>query len=163
MKEWYNKLEPRERKLLLIGAGVLFVAFIYFMLWKPIVKKVDRLQTSTTEQKALVEWMKSTAVEIKQLRATMQPSAAIGQGQSLLGVIDRTASAQKLSPMVKRVKPEGETKARVWLEGAPFNEIIRWVEQLQKRQGITVVNAIVDKTKEPGKVDANILFDSASS
>ena len=162
MKEWYNKLEPRERKILLAGACTLVVAFIYFIVWKPLVKKVDRLQTSTVEQQELIDWMKTTAVEVKQLRAISQPTAAIGQGQSLLGVIDRTANASKLSGMVKRVKPEGDTKARVWLEGAPFNDIIQWIEQLQKRQGIVVVNAIVDKTKEPGKVDANILFEIAS-
>ena len=162
MKEWYNKLEPRERKLVIIGACAIVVAFIYFMGWKPLVKKVNHLQQSTVEQEKLIDWMNTTALEIKQLRATMQPSVGISQGQSLLGVIDRTASARKLSTMVKRVKPEGDDKARVWLESAPFNEIIFWIEQLHKSQGIIVDNAIVDKTKEPGKVDANILFKSAS-
>ena len=161
MKDWYNKLEPRERKFLMAAGIVLVIAFVYFILWQPVVKKVNRLEKSTVEQQKLVTWMKTTAIEVKQLRRASGPVVNIPKGRSLLGVIDKTTKMRKLDTAVKRVKPEGDSKARVWLEGADFNTIIRWVEELQRQQGVKVVNAVVDRTKELGKVDARIVFDSS--
>ncbi len=162
MKEWYNKLDMRERKFLIAGGTVLVIAFIYFIIWQPFVKKVNRLEKSTQEQQKLVAWMEARAIEVKQIRRASGPVVNIPKGRSLLGVIDKTTKARRLDTAVKRVKPEGDSKARVWLEGADFNSIIRWVEELQRQQGVKVVNAVVDRTKEPGKVDARIIFDSSS-
>jgi len=162
VKDWYNKLEARERKLLIVGSVVLAIAFLYFVMWQPFVKKIHRLEKSTLEQQKLVTWMKARAIEVKQVRQANGPVVNIPTGRSLLGVIDKTTKARKLDTAVKRVKPEGDNKARVWLESADFNSIIRWVEELQTRQGVKVVNAVVDRTKEPGKVDARIIFDSSS-
>ena len=162
MKDWYNKLEPRERKFLIAGGTALIIAFLYFIMWQPFVKKLERLEKSTQEQQKLVTWMKARAVEVKQLRQASGPVANIPKGRSLLGVIDKTTKARRLDTAVKRVKPEGDSKARVWLESADFNAIIRWIEELQRQQGVKVVNAVVDRTKEPGKVDARIIFDSSS-
>ena len=36
MKDWYDSLEPRERRILIAGAIVLVVAMLYLLAWEPL-------------------------------------------------------------------------------------------------------------------------------
>ncbi|NOZ51566.1 MAG: type II secretion system protein M [Gammaproteobacteria bacterium] len=164
MKEWFNGLEPRERKLLVAAAAIVTIMIVYLAVWDPMVTKLERLKNSTQQQQVLIAWMEDTAREVKQLRQSalrMNPSKKI-QGQSLLGIIDRTAKNGKLGSAVKRVKPDGESKAQVWLENASFNDMLAWLEKLQRQQGIRVVTTVIEKQSEAGRVNARLVFRGSS-
>jgi len=160
MKEWYNGLEPRERKLLITAAIIVTLMIVYLAIWEPMVTKLHRLESSTEKQQTLITWMEDTAREVAQLRQsvlTKKPSGQV-QGQSLLGIIDRTAKSNKLSNAVKRVQPDGDSQARVWLENASFNDVIIWLEKLQREQGIRIVTTVIEMQSEVGMVNARLVF-----
>ena len=50
MKEWYDNLDNRERRILFIGSAVLVVALLYLLAWEPLVKKIDSLEKSNAEK-----------------------------------------------------------------------------------------------------------------
>jgi type II secretory pathway component PulM len=79
----------------------------------------------------------------------------------LLGTIDRTAKTKKLSDSVKRIQPDGTSKARVWLDDAQFDRVIPWLEELQRRQGINVESAMLEKQDKEGLISARIVFVAA--
>ena len=88
-----------------------------------------------------------------------QSSEQVG---SLLGVIDRTAKLKKLGDSVKRVQPDGSSKARVSLESANFDVVIAWLEELERRYGVGIETITFEKREEPGLVDARINFIAAA-
>ena len=59
---------------------------------------------------------------------------------------------------MKRVQPDGTNKARVWLENANFDVVIGWLEELERRYGVTVETVTFEKQQEAGLVDARISF-----
>lgn len=160
MKDWFNTLEPRERKILTGGAVVLLLLSVYFMGWEPFIGKIDKLKKSTVENQKTLSWMQAQVKEVKLLQRKGAVSGKL-EGQSLLGLIDKTAKQNKLGPAIKRVQPEGKTKAVVRMESASFNDMIRWLEQLQQRQGVEVVSSIIEKQDQPGLVNARLILEAA--
>ena len=160
MKEWYDNLDNRERRILFIGSAVLVVALLYLLAWEPLVKKIDSLEKSNAENQKLLGWMEQSSEEAKQLQAKLKASGSSGRskGQSLLGAIDKTAKTGKLGKTVKRVQPDGKDKARVWLEGASFDSMISWLEQ-----GIRIVTSVIEKQDEPGLVNARLVLQGAAN
>lgn len=164
MKEWYAGLEPRERRLM-IGAGVFLIVMLFYLLvWEPIAKDNEALRLSYQNSQQLIDWMEDAAEEAKALQAKISASGPSGssENQSLLGIIDRTAKRDKLGSSVKRVQPDGKTGARVWLENAIFNDMIKWLENLQHKEGIRLVTTVIEKQEEPGLVNARLVFERAS-
>jgi len=164
MKEWFNGLEPRERKLFIAAVVLVTLMILYLAIWEPMVTKLHRLESSTQTQQELILWMSDAAEEVAQLRKSVakKPPGQV-QGQSLLGIIDRTAKNNKLSDAVKRVQPDGESQARVWLENASFNDMIAWLEKLQRQQGIRIVTTVIEQQSEAGRVNARLVFRGAVS
>jgi len=164
MKEWFANLEPRERQLI-IGAGViLLVMILYLVVWEPIAKDNEALRSSYQSSQQLIDWMEDAAEEAKALQAKIQASGPSGgsSNQSLLGIIDRTAKRDKLGSSVKRVQPDGKTGARVWLENAVFNDLIKWLENLQHKEGIRLVTTVIEKQEEAGLVNARLVFERST-
>lgn len=164
MKEWFQGLEPRERQLIIGGGVVLFIALFFLLVWEPIAKQNALLRANYASSQQLIDWMEDAAEEVKTLQAkiTASGSSENSKNQSLLGVVDRTAKSGNLGPAVKRVQPDGKTGARVWLENAIFNDLIKWLEVLQHREGIRVVTSVIEKQEEPGLVNARLVFERPS-
>ena len=161
MKEWFESLEQRERRILIGGAVALLLLSVYFLGWEPFINGLHELRESTQRKQGELAWMQNAVLEVKQLQATQTTPVHFDSGQSLLGVIDRSAKAKKLGDSVKRVQPDGTSKARVWLESANFDVVIGWLEELEARYGVSVEIVTFEKQAEDGLVDARINFITA--
>jgi general secretion pathway protein M len=158
MKEWFESLEQRERRLILSGGITLLVLGIYFLGWEPFINGLHDLRESTQRKQLELAWMQNAVQEVKQLQATQSTPVRFSSGQSLLGVIDRSAKTKQLGDSVKRVQPDGTSKARVWLENAKFDTVVGWLEELEIRYGVSVDTITFEKQEEEGLVDARISF-----
>jgi general secretion pathway protein M len=158
MKEWFNSLDARERKIVISGGVIVLLLSIYFLGWEPVANNIQRLKKSNAENQQALVWMKEKASEVKRLNPGKNDNLQGFEGQSLLGVIDKTAKENKLGSAIKRVQPEGKSKALVRMENAEFNRVIRWMEGLQRQQGIDVVSSVIERQSETGLVNARIIF-----
>jgi len=153
MKDWFMRLAPRERLMVSAAAVVVIVALLYVLGWEPLASRIAHLEQSVTEQQALKQWMDQAAVEAKQLRGTSRVRR--GGTQSLLAVVDQTAKRSHLGAAVKRIQPEGQDQVRVSLEQASFDDMVMWLGSLQS-QGISVIDATMDRQSGAGRVNARI-------
>jgi general secretion pathway protein M len=158
MKEWFESLEQRERRLILGGGATLLLMGIYFLGWEPFINGLHDLRESTQRKQLELVWMQNAVQEVKQLQSTQTAPVRFSSGQSLLGVIDRSAKTKQLGDSVKRVQPDGTSKARVWLENAKFDTVVGWLEELEMRYGVSVDTITFEKQEEEGLVDARISF-----
>ena len=159
LKQFWQQLKPRERLMLTIAGGFLGIIIVYLSILEPILTKADRLEKQLQEQELLVKWMQNAVVEAKRLSRGNGTKIKVGAGgQSLLGIIDRTAKAQQLGDSMKRVEPDGSSRVRVWLERASFDDMIRWLEKLQRDYDVVLDSAVVDREGLPGRVNARLIF-----
>ena len=161
MKEWFAGLEQRERRLVMGAAALLLVMLLYVAAWEPLVNNVGELRDATAHQRETLLWMQQAAREVKQLRGAGGARTRPASGQSLLSLVDRTAKSGKLGTALKRVQPDGEQRVRVWLEGAGFDDVVRWLVQLERIHGVTVGDSVFEAKEEAGRVDARLVFEAA--
>ena len=157
MKQWFESLQQQEKVLVAGGAVLLAIMLFYVALWEPLHDAVTAMEKDVAKQEPLLEWMKQAAVDVKQLKGKGDASK-MKPGQSLLSLIDTTAKKNRLGNVLKRVKPDGNDKVRVWLEGASFDDTIKWVEKLESSYSIQVLSLVVDRKDASGVIDSRIVF-----
>ena len=155
MRDWLEGLEARERLLVMAGAGLLVVFFVIVLVWLPVRAGYTDLKTSVTEQRETAAWMQRSAQQLASLKRSGGSSAGLG-GRSLLAVTDSTARAGGLGAELKRVEPEGRDSVRVWLDGAAFDVLVKWLATLSSTHGIQVDNATLERTGAAGRVNVRL-------
>lgn len=155
MREWFDNLAPRERWIVSAG-GVMFALMMYFLLvWDPLSQKAARLHNDLADARDLVSFMQSTRQQVAQLGG-QSASAPRSSGRSLLADVDSSSKRNGLGDKIKRIQPEGQTSVRVWIEGVPFEQLLRWMDQLQNQLGIVLSDGSLDRDDIAGTVKARL-------
>lgn len=151
-RAWWSSLAGRERRTLGGGAAVLGFVVAYLAVWEPLVEGRHQQQVELLAARAL-------AVQIESLAGLARGGTAAapsGAGQSLLAVVDQSRKASALAKPPSRLQPEGDNTVRIWLEDVPFDDLMRWLGELQNRYGVRVDNADIDRESAPGRVNARL-------
>lgn len=162
MKQWLAQLNPRERRTVLAGAAALVVILIYFLVWQPFTHHLRQLRLGAQSQQEQLAWMRQEARDAQQLRAAMPASGRLPPGQSLLGVADQTVKSGNLGSAMKRIEPEGKNSARVWLEQAAFDDVIQWLQSLERDYGIHTSDIVIERQEAAGRVNARITLEGGA-
>lgn len=162
MKEWFDELESRERLLVISGAVALVIFLVYVLVLQPLRSSYHDLKENVSVQRETAQWMQQGAHQVQQLRrAGGATSKGLG-GRSLLAVADSTARAGGLGPFLKRVEPEGKNGVRVWLEGASFDDLVKWLGILSTSHGVDVDNASLERSESAGRVNARLTLQAVT-
>lgn len=159
VRQYWSNLQPRERHTLLGGGVALGLILIYVLIIDPFQKELGRLEQSVSRQQEVLAWMQQAATEVKQLRGHSPASRQVS-GQSLMSVIDASARSTGLSGAIKQLKPEGQG-VKVRLEGAAFDDMLRWLDQLNTKHGIQVTGLVMERLPQSGRVNASVVLGGA--
>ena len=141
--KYYGGLAARDQKVLQLLAVVVSIVLIYAMIWLPSQRYFEDAHRDMLDSQAVLQFVQSNVKNAK-----MMSENSAGRGQSLAAdefVSTVSGSASRQSLEVKRLEPSGDRKLRVWLEGASFNSLVLWLQDLNKKHGIGVAEISVDK------------------
>jgi general secretion pathway protein M len=152
IRQRFEELAPRERRLVYVAGGFVAVAAVYFIFVMPLQAYSSRAAGRVAQKTADLAWMQQAAPQV------MAASAAggSGSGESLVVLVDRTAREAGLGAAVRDQSPNGDNGLRLRLEGAPFDVLVAWLANLQQQYGVTVDSANVDAATAPGLVNASL-------
>lgn len=162
MKDWLEGLEPRERLLLATGVAALVLLLVFVLIWSPLHSAYRTLQSDVAAQRDTAVWMQASAARLGQLKRSGGNVQGLG-GRSLLAVTDSTARAAGLGPALRRVEPEGSNNVRVWLEGASFDVLVKWLGTLKSTHGIAAESATLERGEAAGRVNARLTLQAATT
>tara|TARA_R110001592_G_scaffold310481_2_gene585068 strand:- start:2771 stop:3259 length:489 start_codon:yes stop_codon:yes gene_type:complete len=160
MNHWWAGLAPRERIILIIGLAVLGLLALWLLVVEPVINQRTELRREVMQLTADHTWMQQTAVEVRR-RAGMQRDNQPGvasAGGSVLTLIEVSANAAGIKAAMERVQPEGKG-ARLWFDAIAFDTLVRWLAELEQRQGLVVSQLAVDASAELGMVSARVLVE----
>ena len=160
MKEYLDRLSERDRLLLMLAAAAVIILLV-FAGWHSFASRVDRMHDVLSSRQATLAYMKQAAQQVRQLRGNAPVHSSTGQ--SLMALLDSTARQSGLHDAVKRVDPDGQDKVRLRLEQAGFDDMLRWLESLNRSYGITVENITIDRLDSIGLVNARLTLTGASA
>lgn len=161
MKAWLENLEPRERMMAMAGAVLLVLFMIYILVLSPLHSGYDSLRNTVDEQRTTALWMQESAQTLTRLKRESGRSAQGLGGRSLLSVADSTARAAGLGPALKRVEPEGSDGVRVWLDGASFDVLVKWLGTLSTIHGVNAETVTMEQSGSAGRVNARLTLQAS--
>lgn len=154
-KERWQQMAPRERLLVSIAGGVTALALGFLLVWQPLFESTARLREEVADQRGLLQWLHAIEPEVQKLRGA-RGVPGVGAGGSLMSLVDQTSTRSGLKSFVTRIQPEGDKEVRVWLEQAPYDEVMRWLITLELDAGVRIVEFNVSRGPAPGLVGARI-------
>lgn len=160
LKDKYNHLEGQEKKLLIFAGIFLTIFLFYFAVYQPMASSISSLQKSNSENQKLLIWMSQSAASIKGSTGGSKRAKSRG-GRSLNQLINSTASRAKIS--ISRSQPRDNNQYQIWLDQVVFNELLLWLDQLQKDYGIFVSNINLGTSDKSGFVRVNLTFQDSGS
>jgi len=161
MKAWFDNLDPRERMMVAAGTTLLVLFLIYILVLSPIHSGYDSLRNTVDEQRTTALWMQKSAQTLTRLKRSSGRAAQGLGGRSLLSVADSTARAGGLGPALKRVEPEGSDSVRVWLDGAPFDVVVKWLGTLSTIHGVNAETVTMERSGTAGRVNARLTLQAS--
>lgn len=148
MKQWFDALSAREQGLLKSGLLVvalgLFLAFVYLPASRGLDDKANRLGILKQQLQHMQQSRPSGSSGITVLPITSSFSVWLDQQMVQL----------QMENLITRAEPVDESTMTLWLQNAPFDPVIDWLLDIEKRYGVTTTNLdVVQKDKASGLSD----------
>jgi len=159
LRDWWNAREPREQRVLGVGAIVVALVLAWSVIWHPLSSSLDALQARVAAQRADLATMQQEAARVAELRGQGARAKGERQGKSLLALADASARGNQLGNALKRVEPLGPKSVRVSLEGASFDSLIEWLDGLARDFGVTATDFSADRVEGVGLVNARVTLE----
>jgi len=155
--ERFGAMEPRDR--LAAKSLAIFVAGVvaYFGMWLPLHTFSTDARSDRNDNRDLYTWMMATRQQAVTADRGAGAELRARSGQTLLTRVSRTAQQNQIQP--NRLQPEGQNVS-VWFDAVAFNSLMRWLQDLERKEGISVQSISVDRQDKPGLVNARIVLRS---
>lgn len=152
MRDWWEGLQERERRMLLGGSVALVLVLLYGLAWLPLGDRLADERERLRRAEATLEWMRETGAEIRVLRAAggVEPDP-----RPLLSLVDSTAKVQGLQGSIRRIQPAGQDDVRVSMQDASYRQLMAWLVDLHRR-GVHARQLSGQRADDPGRINANI-------
>ena len=148
----FDALAPRERLLVAVAAVVVLITLLYLLIWEPLVKAHTGRAESLDAARALAARIETAAV-LSQRGAT---GGGVDRVTSLLAAVDQTSRSPVLGKAPSRLQPEGDREVKVWIEDVAFDNLLRWLAELETRYGIGASSAEIERGAASGTVSARL-------
>lgn len=158
MKEWFLSLTAREQTMVQYAGIAVTIFIVYLLIINPIASNYSKNKKNVATATETLSWMKSAALEVKQLGGGVSSNRPKGK-QFTLSMVDSSAKKAGLGSVMKRVQPEGDLGVRVWFENAPFDELIKWLSTIESKNGLSVNEINIEETESTGLVNVRVFLD----
>ncbi|HEY2686205.1 MAG TPA: type II secretion system protein M [Steroidobacteraceae bacterium] len=153
LQQWYEGLQPRERRMVSIGGVLLALIVLVVGILMPLQSAVSGANQRNKAKRDDLAWIRSNVPEIRASGAQM----VLDTGEPPVVLVDRTARAVGLTDALRGTQPSGNG-VRVQLEGAAFDTMVTWLASLDENYGLAIEAITVDRAPKPGLVNASITF-----
>jgi general secretion pathway protein M len=154
LRDWYTSLQQREQRVVAIGAIALGLIIVIGGILMPLQSAVSSAVQGTETRREDLAWMRVNAPEVRALGGQLPADT----GEAPVVLVDRVGREAGLATALRGTQPNATGGVRVQLEGAPFDTMITWLDNLDRQYGLAIESITVDRTPTPGLVNASISF-----
>jgi general secretion pathway protein M len=145
MKAWWQQLNIREQRLVMVMSGVISIFILYGLIWQPLNENITKQKLKIERQQALLTWVEENTKRYQEAKR----DGGASSGASLSSIVNRTSRANNIT--ITRMQPQGE-ELQVWIDEISFNQLLSWLEKLASRDGLQVKNIDLSLADQQGVV-----------
>jgi len=147
------KISDRDKLALLVLATFFISILIYFGVRISFDYKNEAMD-DFRESRLLLMDISGNGRKISMLENSQKSRAKMGSDQTLLTLASISAKEKDIA--FKRFQPDGDSLLQLWLEDANFDTLLRWLFEIETKNGIRVAQISVERTKRDGFVNARV-------
>ena len=151
MKEWFAQLNQREQVSLLVLALALALYLLYMFVWSPLDARREQLALQNT---AIAESQVRVDAMVSQLLQLREGGAKTGVQRNLTSVINESTGRFQLPVM--RLQPNSRGEIQVRVENASFDDVLKWLHEMEYGKGLLVREASVTPANSAGRVNVTV-------
>jgi general secretion pathway protein M len=141
---WYASQNGRDQKIIKGIFAFIALCLVIILFVQPFLAKQGSYQGKLDKSLATYQSLANNAHKFQGQQASAQSNGPI------LSVVTQQAKRSNIN--LKRFEPDGDG-LRIWLEDAVFDDAIRWLEELNQKQGIQIKQINVERSEKSGRVD----------
>jgi general secretion pathway protein M len=153
LHEKYRELNLRDQGMLIALAAAIVVYLLVVVAWRPLAQANRSLQQANAVLRDSVQNINQLAAEYRQLQQSGSGKGAVST-ESLAQLLDRTVAAQQLQ--MSRFQPGSNGDVQVRFDNSAFDQIVRWLHQLESEHTVTVRDLSVTPGAAPGLVNVSV-------
>ena len=151
MKEWFSHLNQREQISLLALGLAMVLYLLYMFVWSPLDTGREQL---TLQNNAIAESLVRVDAMVSQLLQQREKGASPGLKRNLTSVINQSTS--RLGLPVIRLQPNSRGEIQVRFEDAAFDDVLKWLYEMEYTEGLLVRDVSVTPTGSSGRVNVTV-------
>ena len=153
--QWYVSKSESDKRILKLLAVLSLSLICYVGMWMPLNNYVDTQQRQAYLAQSTADWLVANRMALEAV-ATSAESGNPNPGGDQPTISQITNSAARLKITLSRLQPEADGSVSVALEQQSFNAVAQWLAGMEREQGFTIDRASLDKTSEPGLINAQL-------
>ena len=151
--QWYVSKSESDKRILKLLAGFSLSLICYVGMWMPLNNYVDTQQRQAYLAQSTADWLVANRMALEAV-ATSAESGNPNPGGDQPTISQITNSAAEMKITLSRLQPEADGSVSVALEQQSFNAVAQWLAGIEREQGFTIDRASLDRTSEPGLINA---------
>jgi len=146
IRPWWQGLNLREQRLVIVMGSAFSLFLLYALVWQPLNENLADTKKRLASRQALLTWVSDNTARYQIVQQSGGVKKSTG---SLSSIVNRTANGQQLT--ITRMQPQGES-LQVWLDSAPFTQLLFWLEHLANNEGLQVQAIDLTQSDNEGEV-----------
>ena len=151
IRQRIQELERKEKLAILALSVFLALLTFFLVIWIPIYEYKEKQRDSYEKSLDLLLYLQSTEEEARSVKVEGSKRMS---GQTLLTKVTRTAKTAGIQP--SRLQPEGNDSVSIWFDSVSYRELMLFLERLQSREAIYVIQLSIDKGNQSGKISSRV-------
>ena len=161
INQWYQTLQPRDRLLVQATGIIVLITLFYITVWEPLHQGLKDAEQQYQANLNNLQWMQQAAAEVRALQAAGGRIRTNDNGQPVSLLVEQSAAISAIKPNLSKLESSGEDGARVALDGASFDQMLLWINNLEQNHGVPVSSANIERAEKSGTINARLSFNRA--
>lgn len=159
LKNWWENLLDRERKILSVSGGALAILLIYALIWSPLSGAVLDKEKEVSSQQQVLQYLRHVAETVQQIKSSGVNLQATVSGD-LLTAAEQTLSQQDLSSYLKQVQQQKQNQLSLTFEKVPFDELMQWLQTFSVTHAARITQLSATRLPVMGEANVKIVLET---
>ena len=159
---WYNKLQQREKNMLLAMSSLVILTLFYLLVWEPVFKSGEQQLEQLQSQTKVLSWMKTAETELNTIRSAGQFISPKYASLSINALIERSAISAGIRSAINKMDAGKKQDIKVQLKSVEFDRLVQWLGKLQMEYGVIPKHVTINRTDKSGLVSCRVTLEKVS-
>lgn len=159
IKQQWQIISDREKKLAMMGGIFIATLFVYLIFWCPLSDLVSHDKLQFQNEKKLLLYLQQASQEIHLIQAS-GIQLNVHDNENLLALAEQTLSQAKLSMYLKQVQQPHQSQITLTFHRAPFQRLMQWLQIIISTQGVQIQEFHAMRLSTSGAVNAVVVLNA---